>query len=105
MSVPPVVPPVVAAVVGTSLAADTAAAGTVAAGAVAAGAVAAGAALKKVIRTVLYTGVVVACTWEACAHYKGDKGALQKESVRAAQGAVRLLSDAVDRAKAGGKKW
>jgi hypothetical protein len=65
----------------------------------------AGAVLGTVIRTVtgvvLYTGLV----WTACTHFKGDMGALQDASTRAAKGAVRRLSNAVDAAKAGGKKW
>jgi hypothetical protein len=52
----------------------------------------------------MYLGVGFAAGWAACKHFKGDLGAFQAESARAAQGAVRLLSDAVDAARAPEKK-
>ena len=50
---------------------------------------AAGAALGAVIRPVMYLGVGFAAGWAACKHFKGDLGAFQAESARAAQGAHR----------------
>ncbi len=65
---------------------------------------AAGAALGAVIRPVMYLGIGFAAGWAAHKHFKGDLGALRDEGARAAQGAVRLLSDAIDAARAPEKK-
>ncbi len=67
----------------------------------------AGAALGAVARQVVFLGVAISATWVVCTHFKGDvralQGALQTQSARAAEGAVRLLSGAVTAAMAGGK--